>query len=116
MKFLATTLFAGFATAEWGVWMPNMSCNPDGQPLLKDNQSTAGDATPEALQMVCQEWCATSSNEFTSQYGSGDPLCCGSEVWDDGETNCYLYMGKQGLDYVASGGEIVSMMDFTYGS
>ena len=31
-------------------------------------------------------------------------------------TNCYLYMGKQGMEYVPSGAEVVSMMDFTYGS
>ena len=76
----------------------------------------AGDSTPEELQLVCQEWCGSSTTYYKSQITSGDPLCCSSEIWEDGETNCYLYMGKQGMEYVPSGAEVISMMDFTYGS
>ena len=61
MKLLASTLFAGFAAAEWGVWVPNMECKAAGNELLVENESEetkdAG-ATREELQTVCKDWCA----------------------------------------------------------
>ena len=104
MKFFSTVLFANVVSAQWGNWIADMACENSGQPLLDQTQSTAADATPEALNLECQTWCGTASNDFSMQLAKGDPLCCQTEIWDDGETNCYLYMGKASMDLPVEGG------------
>ena len=125
MKLLATTLFAGFAAAEWGVWVPNKGCNAFGNGLIVKNESEetkdAG-ATREELQTVCKDWCAAQSNEFDSYIAAGDPLCCETEHWTpSGYYVCYLFTGNQSDDDVSfispdNDAATFDMMQFAYGS
>ena len=114
MKFFTTTLSIAVASAEWSVWMDDMTCGTE-QPLL--DQSFANDLYTFAdVKSSCQQWCGTASHNYVSQIVTGDPLCCGAELWSDGESNCYLYMGQQMDEILMSEGDFVSAMDFRYGS
>ena len=107
MKILATTLFAGFASAEWGVWVKNMGCNTPDAILAEKRDITSASAGD--LQMVCQDWCAANTNA-----AAGDALCCDFVFFTEAQDGqCFLFSGHgQGYESL-NDGEVVEMMEFT---
>ena len=66
MKFIGTALLAGSASAQWGVWMPDKTCDSTQIRLDTLDSTEVDGSTPEELQMACQNWCETSTNTYAS--------------------------------------------------
>ena len=90
-------LFLSMVSAKFGEWVPDMSCDTYGQPLLNKLVGTAEGKNHMEMVKECEAFCASTSDDFPGRFTKGDPLCCSHAHWEDGETNCYLYMGKAAI-------------------